>query len=195
MIAETLSRSLQLSAFGPEMRSGIYWALIGTGAALFLLIVLMIVRKIKRSNPAGDMLDTSFLEKLGAQGGLTPEEMRRVRDSMLRQAAQRERSRQAGASLSDLSLMASAGIPPEPKLPAEAAPPQSMPESRQATDEQRASQTELPQPPQPTTETHSQNDNEEPTGPERKVSLEVLLDKGLITREDYDLLKQRGNPS
>ena len=134
-------------------------------------------------------MDMGFLESLRTKGGLTEEEMRRVRDSMLRQAATQQTRRQPSTSIEDLRLFAVTAAqrqtPPQStaspvRLDAPAAQPETaLPPAPEAPAPPPQAQAPEPAPPpQPANR------------PVSLVSLEVLLEKGLIAQEDYDALKR-----
>ena len=171
-----LATTLQFR-LSPGEQEAFYWVLVGIGAAFFLMIALLIYRKVRGSGDSGPgLMDTDFLENLSSKGGLTPDEMRKVRDAMLRQAAARERARDTSASLKDLQLMAAAG------------------DLKPTDEEQPEQQAETPPPPPPNADAAPASEAPKPAPQptaKPKMSPEQLLENGLISQEDYEAIKAR----
>ncbi|MFP4380993.1 MAG: hypothetical protein ACLFUS_10885 [Candidatus Sumerlaeia bacterium] len=106
------------------------YLVIGASALLFFgLIIAIILRKFLSKSGTARTLDMSFLDQVGTS--LTPEEMKKVRDAMLRQMVHEEKHKQGGGnSIQDLEMMLASGAihekTPGPEMPEQAteeAPP------------------------------------------------------------------------
>jgi len=191
---------------------------IGVGVFLILAIGTVVVLRLRRDKPGngGLELDTDFLDGVGGAGGLTPEELLKVREAMVRQAMRRQEASSAPASsVSDLGMLAAAG---------KEAVGMSAPEADPATPASRAARpvsqtkpsgppktTQAPQPedpPLPMIEPASKprtrlanllvdpapEATSEPSPPPEKpsgaaIDLDALLERGLIDQAEYKRLQ------
>ncbi|MBN1866890.1 hypothetical protein JW916_06325 [Candidatus Sumerlaeota bacterium] len=182
--------------WSPETGNLMLLAFLGLALTFAAIIVLLVFRKIWSSRKPGDTmgLDIDFIDRVQGKGRLSPDEIKRVREAMVRRAVEGRRNTQ-GATLKELQaqLLAAALEPPAPSTPPrptvqaqsepakEVPPPSSAPLSPGA---RRSFASRVAQPPAPTEEA-SESEPVEGTTP---VNMKALLERGLITREDYDRL-------
>jgi len=167
-VAAALAAAAQEDLSGSLNR--VYFTMIGTAAAIFgAVIFLMLLRKIMRSRaPRGALpgLDLGSVEDMRRKGLVSEEEARRIRGVVVKQTLQREElkaaSGEGGGSLDlavALALADKPAAPPRPsRTPAEPAAAAPTP----------ASGTGAPK--------------------AKPLDLDQLLERGLITREEYDRL-------
>ncbi len=209
-----IALAAQISQFDSKTQIYLY-AAIGTIALLALAVVILMGKKGRKG---GDPLnlDTHFLDGLEGSGGLTKEEMKRVRQAMVRQALrdqEQKKSPTGGISTKDLTSLAAQG--PEALNAFKQAPEseerqktettsfaqQQQQKLQAAKEESQTDPTEstaepppVPEnPPQPQTTGAKSAATEKKSG--GSIDLDTLLERGLIEPGEYDRLKQLAEES
>ena len=178
----------------PDDMQVVYWIVVGTALLFVITILVLIARKFlgKRGDSLDSIgFDAEFIDRAEDKGGLTKDELRRVREVMVRRALESQ-DKPKGPTVKDLQAqLISGALRPErpepnvrPSLNAPLRPERSIPRVAmlETAAPPKIETVKKPEPPPPT---QGEADTIRGTTP---VDLKMLLDRGLINQEEFDRL-------
>ncbi|NQU42915.1 hypothetical protein HQ520_06485 [bacterium] len=185
----------------------VYWLLLVIVLLFALIVILMIAHKFTkgRSNRSVLEMDTVFLDTL--RDKLAPDEMRRVREAVLKQATTREKGGERATDLTDLQAIAARKreelrrrkeaqgdetepVEKEPRTPPVSEYPPGEVRQPHASQKRVTSLRDISLTRRSEAEPPKTAEEPEKTS---GIDIEALLERGLISREQYEQFKKQIN--